>query len=173
MQRIADTANAAFAALPGGAVGNHVVVLTVERPAQIANFKTMGRVPLLLAGGLALGATVALSSSTAVSVRRRRRDMAVMKVLGFSGPQLAAAVAVQTSVVALLGIVVGIPLGVIGGRALWTEFARKIYVVPAATVPWTSIGLVGLSALVLANVAGLIPGRSASRTSTATTLRGE
>ncbi|MEP7022188.1 MAG: FtsX-like permease family protein [Pseudonocardiales bacterium] len=173
MQRIADRANDAFAALPGGAVGNHVVVLSVERPAQIANFKTMGAIPLLLSGGLAFGAIAALTFSTALSVRRRKRDLAVMKALGFTGPQLAAAVAVQASVAAVLGIVVGIPLGVISGRALWREFARQIYVVPAATVPWLSIGLVALGALILANVAGAIPGRSASRISVATTLRGE
>jgi len=172
-QLIADRANKAFADLPGGAVGNHVVVLDVERPAQIANFKSMGAVPLLLAGGSALGVVVALTSSTAVSVRRRRRELAIMKALGFTRGQLAGSVAVQTSVAALLGIVAGIPLGIAGGRVIWTEFAQQIYVVPSATVPWASIAIVAAAALLLANIAGALPGRAASRVSTAAVLRGE
>lgn len=173
MSRIARRANQAFAKLPGGGAGNHVVVLDVERPAQIVNYRTMGSAPQLLAGGLALGIFLTLGFITWNSVHRRRRDFAVFKSLGFTGPQLATMVATQASVAAVVGVVFGVPLGIACGRALWTGFARQIYAVPAATVPWVWISLVPLGALLFANLVAALPARSAARTSTAAMLRAE
>ena len=52
-------------------------------------------------------------------------------------------------------------------------FADEIHAVPAPTVPALSIALVGVGALVLANVVAAIPGRIAARTPTAILLRAE
>jgi len=106
-------------------------------------------------------------------VRRRRRDLALLKTLGFTTRQLAAAVAWQASVAILIGLAVGIPLGIALGRWLWVLFARQIYAVPEASVPVLSVVLVALGAFVLANVVAALPGRSAARTSTALVLRTE
>src|SRR5204863_532656 len=75
------------------------------------------------------------------SVRRRRRDLALLKTMGFTSRQLAATVAWQASVAAVIGSVVGIPLGIAGGRWLWALFAREIYVKPRPAVP-VSVALV-------------------------------
>jgi predicted lysophospholipase L1 biosynthesis ABC-type transport system permease subunit len=96
-----------------------------------------------------------------------------LKALGFTRRQLAAAVAWQATVVAVVGVVVGIPLGIVVGRQLWTLFARNINVVPDPTVPALSVLLVGLGALVFANLVAAFPGRSAARTPTALVLRAE
>jgi ABC-type lipoprotein release transport system permease subunit len=109
----------------------------------------------------------------ASSVRRRRRDLAVLKVLGFVPRQLAAAVAWQASIAAAVGIVVGIPLGIVLGRWLWTLFAQQIGAVPAPTVPAGWIAAVVALALVLANLVAAVPGRRAATTPTALVLRGE
>ena len=129
--------------------------------------------PALLASSLAAGAIVALGLTLAASVRRRRHDLALLKTLGFTHRQLAAALAWQASVAAVIGIVVGVPLGIVLGRWLWTLFARQIYAVPRPGVPVLSVALVALGALVLANVVAALPGRSAARTSTALLLRAE
>jgi hypothetical protein len=56
LQRIADAANRAFAAVPdGGGGGSSVAVLGVQRPAEIVNYRTMGAAPVILASGLAAG----------------------------------------------------------------------------------------------------------------------
>ena len=107
----------------------------------------------------------------AASVRRRRRDLALLKALGFTPRQLAAAVAWQATVTAVVGVVVGIPLGIVVGRELWTLFARNINAVPDPTVPVLSVFLVGLGALVFANLVAALPGRDAARTPTALVLR--
>jgi ABC-type lipoprotein release transport system permease subunit len=96
-----------------------------------------------------------------------------LKALGFTQRQLAAAVAWQATVAALIGLIVGIPVGAIIGRELWILFARSINVVPEPTVPVLSVLLVGVGSLVFANLVALLPGRSAARTSAALILRAE
>jgi hypothetical protein len=174
LQRMADAANRDFAAVPQGAgVGNTIVVQGVQRPAEIVNYRTVGAVPALLVAGLALGAVAALALTLGASVRRRRRDLALLKTLGFTQRQLAAAVAWHASVSAVVGVVVGVPVGVILGRWLWDLFARQIYAVPEPTVPVLWVALVAVGALVLANIVAAIPARMAARTPTALMLRAE
>jgi ABC-type antimicrobial peptide transport system permease subunit len=86
---------------------------------------------------------------------------------------LAAAIAWQSTVVALVGLVVGIPLGIALGRLLWGLFAHELSAVVDSTVPAVPIVLVAVGTLVLANLVAAIPGRNAARTSTALVLRAE
>jgi hypothetical protein len=172
LQRIAGAANKVFAADPN-ATGNYVTVLGVQRPVQIVNYRSIGSTPVILAVGLAVGAVVALALTLVASVRHRRRDLALLKSLGFTPRQLAAVVAWQSTVTALVGIIVGVPLGIVLGRQLWTVFARNIDAVPDPTVPVVSVVLVALGALVFANVVAALPGRIAARTPTALVLRTE
>ena len=173
MQRIADAANAELKANPNGPGVDGVFVLSVQRPAEIVNYRSMGATPALLAGGLALGAITALGLTLATSVRRRRRDLALLKTLGFTRRQLAATVAWQASVAAFVGLAAGIPVGIALGRWLWILFARQIDAVPQPTVPVLSVALVALGAMVLANLVAALPGRSAARTPTAQVLRAD
>jgi hypothetical protein len=165
LQRIANDADRAFAAVPdGGGGGDSVAVLGVQRPAEIVNYHSMGAAPVILAAGLAAGALAALALTLAASVRRRRHDLALLKTLGFTQRQLASAVAWQASVTAVIGVVIGVPAGVALGRQLWDLFARAIYAVPEPTVPVQPVLLTVLGTLVLANIAAAIPGRTAART---------
>jgi len=171
---ITQAADRDLAAEPNGlGQGQSVSVLGVQRPAQIVNYRSIGATPGILAGALVAGAVVALALTLATSVRRRRRDLALLKTLGFTQGQLASAVAWQASVSAIIGVLVGIPLGIVLGRWLWTLFARLIYAVPQPTVPVTAVVLVGVGALVAANLVAALPGRSAARTSTAVLLHAE
>jgi hypothetical protein len=148
-------------------------VVSVLRPTAIVNFRSMGTTPALLASGLALGAVVALGLTLTASVRRRRRDLALLKALGLTQRQLMSAIAWQATANAVIGIVLGVPLGIIAGRVLWSSFARSISAVPyaAASVPTTI--LVAVGALVFANLVAVLPARSAARTPAALVLRAE
>jgi hypothetical protein len=150
----------------GGVVG-------VLRPAEIANYRSIGTLPGLLGGALAAGAVIALGLTLVASVRRRRRELALLKTLGFTEFQLSATVAWQATVAVGLGVVAGVPLGIVVGRTLWNLFARDIHAVPLPSVPVLSIVFIALGALVLANVVAAIPGRVAARTPTALVLRAE
>jgi hypothetical protein len=174
LQRIAQAGTRAFEELPSSLyTGQSVYVLPVQYPAEIENYRSIGVTPALLAAGLAAGAVIALGLTLMASVRRRRRDLAMLKTLGLTRRQLANSVAWQSSAVIVAGIVAGIPAGVALGRWLWILFAEQIYAVPSATVPVLSLCYVALGALVLANLVAAFPGRSAARTPAAIVLRAE
>jgi hypothetical protein len=174
LQRIARAGTRAFEELPASLyTGQHVEVLPVQQPAEIENYRSIGATPKFLAVGLAIGAVAALGLTLIASVRRRRRDLALLKTLGLTRRQLASCVAWQSTAAATAGIVAGIPAGIALGRWLWILFAHQIYAVPQATVPALSLVYIGLGTLVLANLVAAIPGREASRTPAAIALRAE
>jgi ABC-type lipoprotein release transport system permease subunit len=109
----------------------------------------------------------------AASVRRRRRDLALLKALGLTRRQVAAAISWQATVAAVVGAVVGVPLGVVIGRQLWIAFAHNINAVPVPSVPVPTLIVVAVGALVFANLVAALPGRSAARTPVALVLRTE
>jgi len=148
-------------------------VIPVQRPAEIVNYRSMGDTPAYLGAALAAGAVAALGLTLMASVRRRRRDLALLKTIGFTRRQLAAAVAWQSSVAVAAGTVIGVPVGIALGRFLWGLFARQIDVVPEPTVPGLWVILIAAGALALANLVAALPGRVAARTPTALLLRAE
>jgi predicted lysophospholipase L1 biosynthesis ABC-type transport system permease subunit len=105
--------------------------------------------------------------------RSRRRDLALLKTLGFTRRQLAATVAWQSSVAVGVGLLAGVPLGIIAGRLLWNQFAEQIYAVPSPNVPVLPVVIIAATALALANLVAAWPGRMAARTQTALLLRAE
>jgi ABC-type lipoprotein release transport system permease subunit len=137
------------------------------------NYRAIGTTPALLGGALAVGAVSALALTLIASVRRRRRDLAVLRMLGFTNRQLAGVVAWQSTVAVGIGTIVGVPTGVIVGRLLWTRFADAIHVVPQPTAPVVSIALIAIGALLLANLVAAIPARNAARTPATLLLRAE
>jgi hypothetical protein len=153
--------------------GNAGGLVAQLRPAEIVNYRTMGTTPAILGGGLALGAVAALALTLVASVRRRRRELALLKTLGFVRRQLAEAVAWQSSIAVAIGVVIGVPIGILLGRELWNLFAHEIDAVPVPSVPGLVIVLIAVGALLLANVVAAVPGRMAARTSTALVLREE
>ncbi len=155
---------------PDAPVGGVVGAL---RPAEIADYRSVGATPALLAAVLAAGAIGALGLTLVASVRQRRRQFAVLKALGFTQRQLAASVAWQSSVAAAVGVVIGIPIGIALGRWLWTLFAHGISAVPHPAVPLASVAAVAVGAIVFANLVALLPGRVAARTRTSLLLRAE
>ena len=171
MNRIATLSDKVFAADPN-ATGDTVEVLGVQHPAEIVNYQSTGATPVILAAGLALGVVIALGLTLIASVRRRRRDLALLKTLGFTTRQLAATVAWQASVIAVVAAIIGVPVGIAAGRQLWILFARNINAVPQPTVP-DSLILVVVALLILANLVAAIPARIAARTPAALVLRTE
>ena len=86
----------------------------------------------------------------------------MLKTLGFVGTQIRGTVAWQATTLAVVGIVVGVPLGVFLGRAIWLVVARSLGIEEHVPVPWLAIAVTAVAALVIANVLALHPARRAA-----------
>jgi ABC-type antimicrobial peptide transport system permease subunit len=97
----------------------------------------------------------------------------VLKVLGFVRSQIRATVAWQSSTLALLAGLVGLPLGIAAGRTAWDVFAGRLGVPPRPVTPVVAVAVLLPVLLVLANVVAAVPGRVAARMRPAAALRTE
>jgi hypothetical protein len=144
-----------------------------ERPTDLVNFGRVQNFPLILAGILGALAAAVLAHALISVIRRRRRDLAILKTLGFVRGQVRRTVAWQATTLVGIALALGLPVGIALGRVLWTTFANTLGVVPAPRVP-VPIVLVAIPAgLILANVIAARPARNAARTSPAVALRTE
>jgi FtsX-like permease family len=141
--------------------------------AQIVNAGQMGSQPVVLAIALAVGVLLSLTTTILAAAWRRRRELAVLKALGLTRRQLRIIVTVQTLILLLIAVVVGIPVGIAAGHLLWDNFAASLGVVPVVVVPLAAL-VVGVIALLLVGTAlATIPALVAARTPTAVVLRAE
>jgi hypothetical protein len=136
-------------------------------PTSLVNFGEAVNFPLILGLMLALFGAATLMHLLVVSVARRRREIGLLKALGFVNGQVGAAVCWQATTVALVGIVVGIPLGLVVGQAVWRAFATNLGAVPVATVPVGLIAALAAGVMVVANLLALAPALAAARGTTA------
>lgn len=143
------------------------------RRSDLATLERISRLPILLSAIFGIIAAAALTHVLVTAVRRRRRELAVLKTLGFVQRQVRAAIAWQVSTIALLALVIGIPAGIAMGRWGWGLVAAHFAVVPVAVAPLLILVLLGPAALILGNVVAAIPGRIAARTQPAIVLRTE
>ena len=142
-------------------------------PAEVDHLTQIDRLPFILGGLLALLAVAALVHALVTSVARRRHDLAVLLALGFARRQVEAVVLWQASTVALVGILVGIPLGVVVGRLAWTRVADGLGVANDAAVPTVALALAVPVVLLTAVLVALLPACAAARTDVANALRTE
>lgn len=122
---------------------------------------------------LALIAAGTLAHTLASSTRRRRRNLAILKTLGFTRRQLRQAVTWQATTIAGIALLIGLPAGVAGGRWAWRYLATQLGVLPEPAVPLVAIIITIPAALALANLIAAVPGQAAARTQPAAILRTE
>ncbi|MCU1451464.1 MAG: hypothetical protein JWP02_3634, partial [Acidimicrobiales bacterium] len=149
------------------------VAVAPDTPATVVDFGHVTNLPLVLAGLLAAVAAATIAHLLVTSVRRRRRDLAVLKTLGFVPGQVRATVAWQATSLVAIAIAIGLPVGVALGRAVWGRFAANAGFVPEPVVPSLTTLLVIPGALLLANLVAAIPAWLAGRVPAAGVLRTE
>lgn len=143
------------------------------KPTVLVNFGESVNFPLLFAVALAVFGAATLLHLLLVSVARRRVEAGLLKALGFVRRQVAAAVCWQASVVALVGIAIGVPAGIAAGRVLWRVFATNFGVVPVAVVEPVLIAVLVAGVLAVANLLAAAPALLAARSDPARLLRAE
>ena len=142
-------------------------------PTSLVNFGEAVNFPLILGVILAIFGAATLTHLLVVSVGRRRREMGLLKALGFVSRQVGATVYWQATTVTLVGLVVGVPIGIALGRVIWRAFALNIGVVPDPVVDlWVIAGLMA-AVLLGAAVLSLGPAVAAARARPSRLLRTE
>ena len=147
-------------------------VLRSQPPVEVENLRRVARLPVVVAGVVSVLAVATLTHTIAPSVRRRRRDLAVLKTIGFRRRDVAAVVSWQASTLVVAALAVGLPLGVALGRWAWRLVADGIGA-PAAVTPAGAVLATVPAALALANLVAAVPARTAGRLHPATALRAE
>jgi hypothetical protein len=143
------------------------------KPDEVGDFGRIDNMPLYIALLFAAGAGAALAHTLASNVRRRRRDLAILKTLGFTRKQVVTTVSWQATTIVAGAAVIGAPLGLGLGRLLWNVFAADLGVQPDAVAPF-GLALLVIPAFVLfANAIAALPGWAAARVRPAAVLRTE
>jgi putative ABC transport system permease protein len=144
-----------------------------QRPSDIRDYTGVRDTPLVLAVSLALLAVATLTHVLLTSVRRRRRDLAMLKTLGLLRPQVLSVVLWQASALTAMALLAGLPLGIVAGRWSWAIFAGSLGVATDPTVPAPALLAIIPAALILASLIAAGPGWRAAQTRPAAILRNE
>jgi FtsX-like permease family len=142
-------------------------------PAEIEKLQQVDAVPRILAAFLLVLGMIALAHALVVGVRRRARDYAVLRALGFRRRGVRSAVAWEAGAIAGAGALLGIPIGVLFGRLAWARTARTIGVLVAQQLPTLVVVLAVPASIAFAVVVAQMPARRAVRLRTAEILRSE
>jgi ABC-type lipoprotein release transport system permease subunit len=146
---------------------------SVDPERKLAVLRETNDVPSVFGALMALMATAVLAHVLVSALGQHRRDLALLRTLGFTRGQISRMVGWQASTYALITLVVSVPLGVVLGRAIWRSYAESIGVVPEAATPWGTLAAVTLAAFVIANMIAAYPARRATRAAPAAILRTE
>jgi predicted lysophospholipase L1 biosynthesis ABC-type transport system permease subunit len=150
-----------------------VPVASAALPRDLASFGRVDALPIAVAAILGIMAGAVLVYTLLTAIRRRRRDLAVLKALGFLRRDLARTVGVQSLTLAAVALVIGLPLGVLLGRVVWERFADWQGIPSVPTVSVIVLALVGVAVLVVAALIAVVPARVAARTVAADALHTE
>src|ERR1700749_2296302 len=169
-QAVAHRLTAKAAAIKGGQAFPFEVT---PAPSIIQAVKDVAVLPLALSAFLAVLAIGAVGHALSIAVRRRRHELAVLRALGLTRRQSRLVISTQATLLAMIGLAFGIPLGFALGRVLWHAAAD---ITPLAyNPPWAALALLLIAplALLAANLLAAWPARRAARLRTAHILRTE
>jgi hypothetical protein len=142
-----------------------------DAPSNVDNLDELGAVPPVLASFIALLAAIAVAHALVSTPRRRRRELAVLRVLGFVDAQMRSTLRWQALTVVAVGLLVGVPSGIIAGRRIWSALAGAIGVVDDWNFPWLIVVIAVPIALGVAALLAILPGRAAARVPPGRVLR--
>ncbi|MCA1832997.1 MAG: FtsX-like permease family protein [Actinomycetota bacterium] len=148
-------------------------VLLPLRSADLENLSRISWMPGVLATLLLVLGLATVGHMLIASVRRRRRELAVLKSIGFRRRQIAATVAWQATTTAIASLLIGLPAGIATGRWIWRISAQRLGIVPEPTTPLAAVAFVAVGMVVFANILAVVPAVFAARTQPALALRTE
>ncbi len=150
-----------------------VEISVPEALPAVAELRNVQRLPAVLGVFLVVLALGAVGHALVTSVRRRSRDLAVLRAMGMTPGQCRRVVVVQSSLLGVLGLVIGLPLGLVIGRLTWRAVAAYTPLKYVTPFPGWEIPLLVPVALLAVNLLGIWPGHRAARLRISKVLRVE
>jgi len=170
VEAVAHRLTAKAAAIKGGQAFAFTPAPPLE---QVQAVRDVAALPLALSAFLAVLAIGAVGHALSIAVRRRRHELAVLRALGLTRRQSRLVIVTQATLLAVIGLAFGIPLGIALGRILWRAAADMTPLAYHPPVALWALALIGPLALVAANLLAAWPARRAARLRTAHILRAE
>ena len=140
------------------------------RPPEVQRLRQIDWFPPVIALLLAVLALVAIAHTLITTAHRRRAELAVLRTLGFERRQVRATLAWQATALAAVGLVVGIPLGLVLGTVVWRGVADSLGIVSTPDYPTVALLLTIPVVIALFNLVGYWPARAAARISPSAAL---
>lgn len=141
-----------------------VMGAALERAAFEDIVDTLLAVVLGLLAAAVVIALIGVANTLSLSVIERRRESATLRAIGLTRGQLRASLAFEGCLIAGVGAVLGIVLGLAYGWTGSMTVMRALGDVSLQT-PWRDLGIALVVAVVAGLLASVLPARSAARTS--------
>ena len=142
-------------------------------PTDLVNFGQVQDLPQVLGIGLAVVALLTITHLLMTSVRRRQRDFAILRALGFTSWQVRGTLCWQALTLAGIALLIGVPAGIACGRLCWQAFAYQLGITPVVAMPAAVLSIMAASWLAAAAVIAALPGETATRNPPARVLHNE
>jgi putative ABC transport system permease protein len=154
-------------------LASRLEVVPATPPPEVRNLLDLGRLPAVLAAFLAALAAAVLGHAVVLTVARRGSDMAVLRAVGLARRQVASAVVLAAAATALVGLLIGVPLGLAVARLVWGEVAASSGLAGDVLVPAGSLALAAGAGVAGAALLAVLPAVRAARLAPAEQLRAE
>jgi ABC-type lipoprotein release transport system permease subunit len=142
-------------------------------PVEVDSLDQLGSLPEAFALFAASVGLLAIGNGIVVAVRRRSRDLGVMRTIGFTPRQVGQTVLTMAETSGVVAAAVGIPFGIAVGGAVWSAVASRAYVADDPLVPVSLLILLVTATLAAVALLSIVPARRAARRRPADALRAE
>ncbi len=159
--RIAKNMESAFIAN-----GMQTYIIKAELEAQLSMIKNFF---YLLEAFIGLGLVVGIAGLGIITIRsvtERRQQIGMLRAIGFKRNMILKSFLIESSFIALLGIVLGVGLGIILGYNIYLDFEAAKFV-----IPWDTIFAVSAISYIFTFISTVSPARRAAKVAPAEALR--
>jgi ABC-type lipoprotein release transport system permease subunit len=132
-------------------------------PADLESIDRVSALPELFSALLTALAALLLGHTLLTSVRRRRREFAVLEAIGFVRRQVRTTIVTHSIALVALALLIGVPAGIVAGRLSWQLFADRLGIQANAVVPFGPVVVAVVSALALGAIVAVPPAWLATR----------
>lgn len=153
--------------------GRAFAVISTQRVGAVRGVQRISAAPWFLGGVLGFLGVGTLTHTLLLTIRRRRRDLAILKTLGFVGGQVRATVAWLAVSIVAPALLLGLPVGIAAGRLGWRRFAQYLAVVPEPITPPLGTLIVAVAVVAVTAIIAAAAAQLAARVQPARFLRTE